>query len=135
MFQGKSPMSMQLSTGKTPGIIVALFGLLETVLPFMMGTTANTVVLTLGILTLLGGLAMYNMSKWGYLLAFMADTGLLVYSFAVNYNMVVLLFALILLFYMIYVAKDYGFAKRAFKPREPHYISDAERAHRHYVED
>jgi len=128
-------MSMQLSTGKTPGIIVALFGLLETVLPFMMGTTANTVVLTLGILTLLGGLAMYNMSKWGYLLAFVADTGLLVYSFAVAYNMVVLLFALILLFYLIYIAKDYGFAKRAYKPKEPHYISDAERVHRHFVED
>lgn len=128
-------MSMQLSTGKTPGIIVALFGLLETVLPFMMGTTANTVVLTLGILTLLGGLAMYNMSKWGYLLAFVADTGLLVYSFAVAYNMVVLLFALILLFYLIYIAKDYGFAKRAYKPKEPHYISDAERVHKHFVED
>jgi predicted membrane protein len=128
-------MSMQLSTGKTPGIIVALFGLLETVLPFMLGTGANTVVLTLGILTLLGGLAMYNMSKWGYLLAFVADTGLLVYSFAVAYNVVVLLFALILLFYLIYIAKDYGFAKRAFKPREPHYISDAERVHRHFVED
>jgi predicted membrane protein len=128
-------MSMQLSTGKTPGIIVALFGLLETVLPFMLGTTTNTVVLTLGILTLLGGLAMYGMSKWGYLLAFVADTGLLVYSFAVAYNVVVLLFALILLFYLIYIAKDYGFAKRAFKPREPHYISDAERVHRHFVED
>ncbi len=128
-------MSMQLSTGKTPGIIVALFGLLESVLPFLMGTTANAVVLTLGILTLLGGLAMYNMSKWGYLLAFVADTTLLVYSFAVAYNMVVLLFALILLFYLIYVAKDYGFAKRAFKPKEPHYISDAERVHKHFVED
>jgi len=128
-------MSMQLNTGKTPGIIVALFGLLETVLPFMMGTTANTVVLTLGILTLLGGLAMYNLSKWGYLLAFVADTTLLVYSFAVAYNMVVLLFALILLFYLIYVAKDYGFAKRAYKPKEPHYISDAERVHKHFVED
>ncbi len=126
---------MQLSTGKTPGIIVALFGLLESVLPFLMGTTANAVVLTLGILTLLGGLAMYNMSKWGYLLAFVADTTLLVYSFAVAYNMVVLLFALILLFYLIYVAKDYGFAKRAFKPKEPHYISDAERVHKHFVED
>ena len=122
-------MSMQLSTGKTPGIIVALFGLLETVLPFMMGTTANTVVLTLGIPTLLGGLAMYNTSKWGYLLAFVADTTLLVYSFAVAYNMV------ILLFYLIYVAKDYGFAKRAYKPKEPHYISDAERVHKHFVED
>jgi predicted membrane protein len=128
-------MSMQLSTGKTPGIIVALFGLLETVLPFLMGTGANAVVLTLGILTLLGGLAMYGMSKWGYLLAFIADTGLLVYSFAVAYNIVVLLFALILLFYLIYIAKDYGFAKRAFKPREPHYISDAERVHKHFVED
>jgi predicted membrane protein len=128
-------MSMQLSTGKTPGIIVALFGLLETVLPFLMGTTANAVVLTLGILTLLGGLAMYNMSKWGYLLAFVADTSLLVYSFAVAYNIVVLLFALLLLFYLIYVAKDYGFAKRAYKPKEPHYISDAERVHRHFVED
>jgi len=126
---------MQLSTGKTPGIIVALFGLLETVLPFLMGTTANAVVLTLGILTLLGGLAMYNMSKWGYLLAFVADTSLLVYSFAVAYNIVVLLFALLLLFYLIYVAKDYGFAKRAYKPKEPHYISDAERVHRHFVED
>lgn len=128
-------MSMQLSTGKTPGIIVALFGLLETVLPFLMGTTANAVVLALGVLTLLGGLAMYNTSKWGYLLAFVADTTLLVYSFAVAYNMVVLLFALLLLFYLIYVAKDYGFAKRAYKPREPHYISDAERVHRHFVED
>jgi predicted membrane protein len=128
-------MSMQLSTGKTPGIIVALFGLLETVLPFLMGTTANAVVLALGILTLLGGLGMYSMSKWGYLLAFVADTALLVYSFAVAYNVVVLLFALILLFYLIYVAKDYGFAKRAYKPKEPHYISDAERVHRHFVED
>jgi predicted membrane protein len=128
-------MSMQLSTGKTPGIIVALFGLLETVLPFLMGTTANAVVLALGVLTLLGGLAMYNMSKWGYLLAFVADTSLLVYSFAVAYNIVVLLFALLLLFYLIYVAKDYGFAKRAYKPKEPHYISDAERVHRHFVED
>ncbi len=127
-------MSMQLSTGKTPGIIVALFGLLEAVLPFLMGT-ANAVVLALGVLTLFGGLAMYSMSKWGYLLAFVADTGLLVYSFAVAYNIVVLLFALILLFYLIYVAKDYGFAKRAYKPKEPHYISDAERVHRHFVED
>jgi len=135
MFQGKSPMSMQLSTGKTPGIIVALFGFLETVLPFFMGTTASAVVLTLGILTLLGGIAMYNMSKWGYLLAFVADTSLLVYSFAMSYNVVVLLFALILLFYLIYVAKDYGFAKRAYKPKEPHYISDAERVHKHFVED
>ncbi len=126
---------MQLSTGKTPGIIVALFGLLETVLPFLMGTTTNAVVLALGVLTLLGGLAMYNMSKWGYLLAFVADTSLLVYSFAVAYNIVVLLFALLLLFYLIYVAKDYGFAKRAYKPKEPHYISDAERVHRHFVED
>ena len=128
-------MSMQLSTGKTPGIIVALFGLLETVLPFLMGTATNAVVLALGLLTLLGGLAMYNMSKWGYLLAFIADTSLLVYSFAVAYNVVVLLFALLLLFYLIYVAKDYGFAKRAFKPKEPHYISDAERVHKHFVED
>ncbi len=127
-------MSMQLSTGKTPGIIVALFGLLETVLPFLMGTTTNAVVLALGVLTLLGGLAMYNMSKWGYLLAFVADTSLLVYSFAVAYNIVVLLFALLLLFYLIYVAKDYGFAKRAYKPKEPHYISDAERVHKHFVE-
>jgi len=128
-------MSMQLSTGKTPGMIVALFGLLESLLPFFMGTGTNAIVLTLGILTLLGGLAMYNMSKWGYLLAFIADTGLIIYSFAVAYNVVVLLFALILLFYLIYVAKDYGFAKRAFKPREPHYISDAERAHEHYVRE
>jgi hypothetical protein len=45
-----------------------------------------------------------------------------------------LLLALILLFYMIYVSKNYGYAKRAFRPREPHYISDAERVHRHYVE-
>jgi len=135
MFLGKRAMSTQLGTGKTPGIIVALFGLLETVLPFMMGTTMNAVVLTLGILTLLGGLAMYNMSKWGYLLAFVADTGLIVYSFAVAYNMIILLFALILLFYLIYVAKDYGYAKRAFKPKEPHYISDAERAHEHYVRE
>jgi len=126
---------MQLSTGKTPGIIVALFGLLETVLPFLMGTTTNAVVLALGVLTLLGGLAMYNMSKWGYLLAFVADTSLLVYSFAVAYNIVVLLFALLLLFYLIYVAKDYGFAKRAYKPKEPHFISDAERVHKHFVED
>lgn len=128
-------MSMQLSTGKTPGMVVALFGLLESLLPFFMGTGTNAIVLILGILTLLGGLAMYNMSKWGYLLAFIADTGLIVYSFAVAYNMVILLFALILLFYLIYVAKDYGFAKRAFKPREPHYISDAERAHEHYVRE
>jgi hypothetical protein len=128
-------MSMQLSTGKTPGMIVALFGLLESLLPFFMGTGTNAIVLTLGILTLLGGLAMYNMSKWGYLLAFIADTGLIIYSFAVAYNVVVLLFALILLFYLIYVAKDYGFAKRAFQPKEPHYISDSEKAHKHYVED
>jgi predicted membrane protein len=116
-------------------MIVALFGLLEAVLPFLMGTTSNTVVLTLGILTLLGGLGMYNMSKWGYMLAFIADTGLLVYSFAMAYNVVVVLLALILLFYLIYVAKDYGFAKRAYQPKEPHYISDAERAHRHFVRD
>jgi len=128
-------MSTQLGTGKTPGMIVALFGLLESLLPFFMGTGTNAMVLTLGILTLLGGLAMYNMSKWGYLLAFIADTGLIIYSFAVAYNVVVLLFALILLFYLIYVAKDYGFAKRVFKPREPHYISDAERAHEHYVRE
>ena len=127
---------MQLGGGsKTPGMIVALFGLLEAVLPFLMGTTSNAVVLTLGILTLLGGLGMYNMTKWGYMLAFIADTGLLVYSFAVAYNVVVVLLALILLFYLIYIAKDYGFAKRAYKPREPHYISDAERAHKHFVED
>jgi len=127
-------MSMQLNTGKTPGMIVALFGFLEAVLPFIMGTGSNAVVMALGILTLLGGIAMYNMSKWGYLLAFVADIGLVVYSFAVAYNMVVLLLALILLFYLIYVSKNYGFAKRAFRPREPHYISDAERAHRHYIE-
>jgi len=127
-------MSMQLNTGKTPGMIVALFGFLEAVLPFIMGTGSNAVVMALGILTLLGGIAMYNMSKWGYLLAFVADIGLVVYSFAVAYNMVVLLLALILLFYLIYVSKNYGFAKRAFRPREPHYISDAERVHRHYVE-
>ena len=127
---------MQLGGGsKTPGMIVALFGLLEAVLPFLMGTTSNAVVLTLGILTLLGGLGMYNMSKWGYMLAFIADTGLLVYSFAVAYNVVMVLLALILLFYLIYLAKDYGFAKRAYKPKEPHYISDAERAHKHFVED
>jgi predicted membrane protein len=116
-------------------MIVALFGLLEAVLPFLMGTTSDAVVLTLGILTLLGGLGMYNMSKWGYMLAFVAVTGLLVYSFAVAYNVVMVLLALILLFYLIYIAKDYGFAKRAYKPREPHYISDAERAHKHFVED
>ena len=127
-------MSMQLNTGKTPGMIVALFGFLEAVLPFIIGTGSNAVVMALGILTLLGGIAMYNMSKWGYLLAFVADIGLVVYSFAVAYNMVVLLLALILLFYLIYVSKNYGFAKRAFRPREPHYISDAERAHRHYIE-
>jgi len=132
-------MSMQLNTGKlnmgkTPGMIVAIFGLLEAVLPFIMGTGSSTVVLALGILTLLGGLGMYNMAKWGYLLAFAADVVLIVYSFAVSYNVVVLLLALILLFYLIYVSKNYGFAKRAFRPREPHYISDAERIHRHYVE-
>lgn len=126
---------MQLGGSKTPGMIVALFGLLEAVLPFLMGTTSDAVVLTLGILTLLGGLGMYNMSKWGYMLAFVAVTGLLVYSFAVAYNVVMVLLALILLFYLIYIAKDYGFAKRAYKPREPHYISDAERAHKHFVED
>jgi hypothetical protein len=127
-------MSMQLNTGKTPGMIVALFGLLEAVLPFIMGTGSNAVVLALGVLTLLGGIGMYNMSKWGYLLAFVADIGLVVYSFAVAYNIVVLLLALILLFYLIYMAKNYGYAKRAYKPKEPHYISDAERVHRHYVE-
>jgi len=128
------PNMGKLNTGKAPGMIVALFGLLEAVLPFIMGTGSNTVVLALGILTLLGGLGMYNMAKWGYLLAFAADIVLIVYSFAVSYNVVVLLLALILLFYLIYVSKNYGFAKRAFRPREPHYISDAERAHRHYVE-
>ena len=128
------PNMSKLNTGKTPGLIVALFGLLEAVLPFIMGTGSNAVVLALGILTLLGGLGMYNMAKWGYLLAFAADVVLIVYSFAVSYNVVVLLLALILLFYLIYVSKNYGFAKRAFKPREPHYISDAERTHRHYVE-
>ena len=130
-------MSMQLkqlSAGKTPGIIVALFGLLETILPFMMGTGTNAITLALGILTLLGGIGMYIMAKWGYLLAFIADVGLIVLSFAVSYNIVMLLLALILLFYLIYVAKDYGYARRAFKPREPHYISDSERVHRHYVE-
>jgi predicted membrane protein len=130
-------MSMQLkqfNAGRMPGMIVALFGLLEAVLPFIMGTGSNAVVLALGILTLLGGLGMYNMAKWGYLLAFVADIVLIVYSFAVSYNVVVLLLALILLFYLIYVSKNYGYAKRAFRPREPHYISDAERAHRHYVE-
>ena len=130
-------MSMQLkqlSAGKTPGMIVALFGLLESILPFIMGTGSNAVVLTLGILTLLGGIGMYTMAKWGYLLAFVADVGLIVFSFAVSYNVVMLLLALVLLFYLIYVSKNYGFAKRAFKPREPHYISDAERVHRHYVE-
>ena len=128
------PNMGKLNTGKAPGMIVALFGLLEAVLPFIMGTGSNTVVLALGILTLLGGLGMYNMAKWGYLLAFAADIVLIVYSFAVSYNVVVLLLALILLFYLIYVSKNYGFAKRAFRPREPHYISDAERIHRHYVE-
>jgi len=124
----------RLNTGKTPGMIVALFGLLEAILPFIMGTGSSTVVLVLGILTLLGGLGMYNTAKWGYLLAFVADVVLIVYSFAVSYNVVMLLLALILLFYLVYVGKDYGFAKRAFRPREPHYISDAERVHRHYVE-
>jgi predicted membrane protein len=128
------PNMGKLNTGKTPGMIVALFGLLEAVLPFIMGTGSNAVVLALGILTLLGGLGMYNMAKWGYLLAFVADIVLVVYSFAVSYNVVMLLLALILLFYMIYISKNYGYAKRAFRPREPHYISDAERAHRHYVE-
>ena len=130
-------MSMQLKQlkmGKTPGMIVAIFGLLETILPFIMGTGSNAVVMVLGILMLIGGLGMYIMAKWGYLLAFVADTGLIIFSFAVTYNIVVLLLALVLLFYLIYVAKDYGYAKRAFKPREPHYISDAERVHRHYVE-
>jgi predicted membrane protein len=124
----------QLGTGKTPGMIVALFGLLEVVLPFIMGTGSNAVVLALGVLTLLGGLGMYTMAKWGYLLAFTADVGLVVFNFAVSYNVVMLLLALILLFYLIYVAKDYGYARRAFRPREPHYISDAERVHRHYIE-
>ena len=127
-------MSMQLNAGKTPGMIVALFGLLEAILPFIMGTGSNAVVLALGVLTLIGGLGMYTMAKWGYLLAFAANVVLIVFSFAVSYNVVVLLLALILLFYLIYVSKNYGFAKRAFKPREPHYISDAERIHRHYVE-
>jgi len=124
----------QLNAGKTPGMIVALFGLLEAILPFIMGTGSNAVVLTLGVLTLIGGIGMYTMARWGYLLAFAADVVLIVFSFAVSYNFVVLLLALILLFYLIYVSKNYGFAKRAFKPREPHYISDAERIHRHYVE-
>jgi len=128
------PNMSKLNTGKTPGLIVALFGLLEAVLPFIMGTGSNAVVLALGILTLLGGLGMYNMAKWGYLLAFVADIVLVVYSFAVSYNVVMLLLALILLFYMIYISKNYGYAKRAFRPREPHYISDAERVHRHYIE-
>jgi len=127
-------MAMQLNTGKTPGMIVALFGLLESVLPFMINTGSNAVILALGILTLLGGIGMYNMAKWGYLLAFAADVGLVAVSFAVSYNIVMLLLALILLFYLIYVSKNYGFAKRVFRPREPHYISDAERTHRHYVE-
>ena len=128
------PNMGKLNTDKTPGLIVALFGLLEAVLPFIMGTGSNAVVLALGVLTLLGGLGMYNMAKWGYLLAFVADIVLVVYSFAVSYNVVMLLLALILLFYMIYISKNYGYAKRAFRPREPHYISDAERVHRHYVE-
>ena len=127
-------MAMQLNAGKTPGMIVALFGLLESVLPFMINTGSNAVILALGILTLLGGIGMYTMAKWGYLLAFAADVGLVAVSFAVSYNVVMLLLALVLLFYLIYVSKNYGFAKRAFRPREPHYISDAERTHRHYVE-
>jgi len=124
----------KLNTGKAPGLIVALFGLLEAVLPFIMGTGSNAVVLVLGVMTLLGGIAMYNMAKWGYLLAFIADVVLIVFSFAVSYNIVMLLLALILLFYLAFVGKNYGFAKRTFRPREPHYISDAERTHRHYVE-
>jgi predicted membrane protein len=130
-------MSMSMGTGnpKTPGYIVAFFGLLDAILPFVMGTTSNAVVLTLGVLTILGGIAMSMLSKWGYILAFIADTGLLVYSFGVSYNVVELLLSLILLFYLIYVAKNYGFAKRVFQPKEPHYISDSERAHKHYVED
>jgi len=84
------PNMGKLNTGKTPGMIVAIFGLLEAVLPFIMGTGSNAVVLALGILTLLGGLGMYNMAKWGYLLAFAADVVLIVYSFAVSYNVVVL---------------------------------------------
>jgi predicted membrane protein len=128
-------MSLSAGNPKTPGYIVAFFGLLDAILPFVMGTTSNAVALTLGVLTLLGGIAMSMLSKWGYILAFVADTGLLVYSFGVSYNVVELLLSLILLFYLIYVAKNYGFAKRVFQPKEPHYISDSERAHRHYVED
>jgi predicted membrane protein len=128
-------MSMGTGNPKTPGYIVAFFGLLDAILPFVTGTTSNAVVLTLGILTMLGGIAMSMLSKWGYMLAFIADTGLLVYSFGVSYNVVELLLSLILLFYLIYVAKNYGFAKRVFQPKEPHYISDSEKALRHYVED
>jgi predicted membrane protein len=126
-----------MSTGSihTPGYVVAFFGLLDAILPFIMGTTSNAVVLTFGVLVILGGIAMSMLSKWGYLLAFIADTGLLVYSFGVSYNVVELLLSLILLLYLIYVAKNYGFAKRVFQPKEPHYISDSEKAHRHYVED
>ena len=129
------PISLSAGNPKTPGYIVAFFGLLDAILPFVMGTTSNAVALTLGVLTLLGGIAMSMLSKWGYILAFVADTGLLVYSFGVSYNVVELLLSLILLFYLIYVAKNYGFAKRVFQPKEPHYINDSERAHRHYVED
>jgi predicted membrane protein len=127
---------MLMGTGnpKTPGYIVAFFGLLDAILPFVMGTTSNAVALTLGVLVLLGGIAMSMLSKWGYILAFVADTGLIVYSFGVSYNVVELLLSLILLFYLIYVAKNYGFAKRVFQPKEPHYINDSERVHRHYVE-
>ena len=130
-----SMQSMVSGNLKTPGYVVAFFGLLDAILPFIMGTTSNAVVLAFGVLVLLGGLAMTTMSKWGYLLAFIADTVLLVYSFAVVYNVVELLLSLILLFYLIYVAKNYGFAKRVFQPKEPHYISDTERVHKHYVED
>jgi predicted membrane protein len=124
-----------LEGSKTPGYIVALFGLLEAILPFLTGTTSNALVLTLGVLTLLGGLGMATMAKWGYILAFFADVSLITVTFAVSYNVVELLLGLILLFYLIYVAKNYGFAKKVFRPKEAHYVADAEMYHKHYVED
>ena len=128
-------MSTALGGSKTPGYIVAAFGLLEAVLPFLTGTTSNAIVLTLGILTLLGGLGMTTLAKWGYMLAFVADVALIVTTFAVSYNVVELLLGLVLLFYLIYVAKNFGFAKKVFQPKEAHYITDAEMYHKHYVED
>lgn len=127
---------MALEKGKTSGYLVAILGLFETLMPFFTAIANSALVMFMGILTILGGLGMASGYKWGYVLAFLSAFGLTVVSFTVSYNMLALVIALILLFYLIYVAKDYGFAKRINRVApEAHYIADAQRVHSHYVED